>query len=144
MATTYDDIFKAMADPHRREILSSLTHGPMVAGELARQVQLAPNALSFHLKWLRSAGLVSMRREGRFLRYAANRAAVTDWQAHVTQSFASKPGDTLHPFPPMPVQSTRTARGIPLMFDETDDMPVTTPTPSVAVEESDTLPTELL
>lgn len=83
----YDDVYKAMADAHRRRIVSALTQRSMVAGELASLVQLAPNALSFHLKWLRSAGVISMRREGRYLRYRANAPVLQAWQTHVTGAF---------------------------------------------------------
>ena len=83
----YDDVYKAMADDHRRRIVAALTRRSMVAGELASLVQLAPNALSFHLKWLRSAGMISMRREGRYLRYRANEPVLQAWQSHVTGAF---------------------------------------------------------
>ena len=83
MSDRYDDMFKALADGHRRQIVAALRRGPKVAGELARLVGLAPNAVSFHLKWLRSAGLVSVRREGRYLRYHGNERALADWQARV-------------------------------------------------------------
>ena len=85
------DVFKALAEGHRRRILSALCAGPMVAGELGRLVGLAPNAVSFHLKWLRSAGLVSVRREGRFLRYHARRDALAEWQAHARSLFEAGP-----------------------------------------------------
>ena len=38
---------------------------------------------SFHLKWLKSAGLVSAEREGRYLRYHARRRAIAEWQRHL-------------------------------------------------------------
>ena len=85
------DVFKALAEEHRRRILSALCSGPMVAGELGRLVGLAPNAVSFHLKWLRSAGLVSVRREGRFLRYHAQREALAQWQAQARSLFEAGP-----------------------------------------------------
>ena len=83
----YDELYKALADEHRREIVSALCEQPVVAGELARRVGLAPNALSFHLKWLRSAGLIGMQRRGRHLWYHLNGAALDTWREHVNAAF---------------------------------------------------------
>jgi DNA-binding transcriptional ArsR family regulator len=53
-----DAIFAALADPHRRRVVDILSRGPRPAGELAREVGLAPPAMSRHLKTLRRSGLV--------------------------------------------------------------------------------------
>ncbi|HEX3408455.1 MAG TPA: metalloregulator ArsR/SmtB family transcription factor [Caulobacteraceae bacterium] len=53
-----DAIFAALADPHRRRVVDLLSRGPRPAGELAREVGLAPPAMSRHLKTLRRSGLV--------------------------------------------------------------------------------------
>lgn len=47
------------------------------AGEIATQLGVPPATLSFHLKELAHAGLVSSRTEGRFVIYAADYAAMT-------------------------------------------------------------------
>jgi DNA-binding transcriptional ArsR family regulator len=91
MPDHYDQIFKALSDASRRRILTALCGGPMVAGDLARLVGLAPNAVSFHLKWLRAADLVSIRREGRYLRYHANPDVLADLRTHVQQRFVPAP-----------------------------------------------------
>ena len=88
MPQRFDEIYKALADTHRRRILSAVCREPIVAGELARLVQLAPNAVSFHLKWLRSAGLVTVRRQGKYLHYAADPAGVGALQRHVHELFS--------------------------------------------------------
>jgi DNA-binding transcriptional ArsR family regulator len=53
-----DTILAALADPHRRQVVDLLSRGPRPAGELAREVGLAPPAMSRHLKTLRRSGLV--------------------------------------------------------------------------------------
>ena len=91
MDDRHDAIYKALADEHRRAILARLCRGPRVAGELAELVGLAPSALSFHLKCLESAGLVSVHREGRFLRYRAEPRGLEAWKDHVADVFRSAP-----------------------------------------------------
>jgi len=44
----------------------------VAAGEIARSLDLPPNALSFHLKDLAHAGLINCRQEGRYLIYSAD------------------------------------------------------------------------
>ncbi len=94
MSTDHDDIFKAMADPSRRQILSCLCRQSHEAGELARMVGLAPNALSFHLRALKAADLVTVRRDGRFLRYSLDDRGLSTWRSHVDRLF---PADTAPP-----------------------------------------------
>lgn len=53
-----DRIFAALADPHRRRVVDILSRGPRPAGELAREVGLAPPAMSRHLRTLRRSGVV--------------------------------------------------------------------------------------
>src|SRR5688572_13000653 len=90
MHELYDDTFKAMADPHRRQIMLALCERPMVASDLARLVQLAPNAISFHLKWLKSAGLVAVHRQGKYLRYQVMAPALAGWREHVRTVFTAQ------------------------------------------------------
>lgn len=91
MSQRHDAIYRAMADEHRRTILMALCRESLVAGELAQLVGLAPNALSFHLKWLKTVGLVSVNREGRFLRYRANPDLLTEWARHILSTFNTSP-----------------------------------------------------
>ena len=53
-----DRTLAALADPHRRQVVELLRERPRPAGELAREVGLAPPAMSRHLKTLRESGLV--------------------------------------------------------------------------------------
>ena len=64
----------ALAQEHRLAVFRLLVQaGPagLPAGELAAKLDLAPNTLSFHFDRLRAAGLVTVRREGRSMIYAA-------------------------------------------------------------------------
>jgi DNA-binding transcriptional ArsR family regulator len=63
------DIFKVLADPTRRAVLERLASAEMTATELREGFAISQPAMSQHLAVLRSAGLVSERREGRFSRY---------------------------------------------------------------------------
>jgi DNA-binding transcriptional ArsR family regulator len=56
------------------------------AGVLAEQLRLAPATLSFHLKELRHAGLVSRRRAGRTLYVAAEYTAINALIAYLTEN----------------------------------------------------------
>ena len=66
------NLFKVLADPQRREILLLLRGGRLNAGEIAQRTGLAPNALSYHLKLLKSAELVLEYREKNFIYYEVN------------------------------------------------------------------------
>ncbi len=68
-------IFEALSSPIRLNIFKLLVRygeSGLVAGEIASQLGVAPNNLSFHLKGLLFAGLVSVEQEGRFSRYQVN------------------------------------------------------------------------
>ena len=94
-ATTLPDIgraaqrFHALSDETRLEIVRLLSHGERCVCELQGALDAAQSRLSFHLKTLKDAGLVSDRREGRWVYYALNRAALDE-----VAEFASdvKPG----------------------------------------------------
>jgi len=53
-----DRTLAALADPHRRRVVDLLSRGPRPAGDLARELQLTPPAMSRHLRTLRESGLV--------------------------------------------------------------------------------------
>ena len=64
----------ALAQDNRLDIFRLLVQaGPdgMAAGQVANKLGLAPNTLTFHFDRLRVAGLVTVRREGRSMIYAA-------------------------------------------------------------------------
>jgi DNA-binding transcriptional ArsR family regulator len=59
-----DAVFRAIADPTRREILSLLRGRRQTVGEIAGSFRMSRPAISKHLRLLRSAGLVVTRRHG--------------------------------------------------------------------------------
>ena len=64
MAQPSDTVFKALADPTRREILALLRERRQSVGELAGNFRVSRPAISKHLRLLRDAGLVVDRPEG--------------------------------------------------------------------------------
>ncbi len=79
----------ALAQEHRLAVFRLLVRrGPegMPAGEIAGRVGLANATLSFHLKELANAGLVSARHEGRFIFYAANYGTMNRLLAYLTDN----------------------------------------------------------
>jgi len=58
------EVFEAIAQPKRREILRLLGEGELSAGEIASHFDVTQPAVSQHLKVLRDVGLVNERREG--------------------------------------------------------------------------------
>jgi DNA-binding transcriptional ArsR family regulator len=64
----------------------------MAAGEIAASVKTAPATLSFHLKELAHAGLVTSRQEGRFVFYAANFDSMNALLAYLTENCCAADG----------------------------------------------------
>lgn len=66
------------------------------AGNIGESLQIPASTLSFHLKELSHAGLISARQESRFIFYAANYAAMNDLLAFLTENccLGSNPKDT--------------------------------------------------
>lgn len=58
------DAFEALGDPHRRQILALLGERPRAVGELASLLPVTRPAVSWHLRLLKEAGLVSDERIG--------------------------------------------------------------------------------
>ena len=80
-------VFESLASGIRLDVFRLLVRqGPagMVAGDVAGALDIAPNKLSFHLKSLLHAGLVTVEQEGRFQRYRPTIALVADLVAYLT------------------------------------------------------------
>jgi DNA-binding transcriptional ArsR family regulator len=66
------DAFLALADPTRRRIIESLADRESAFGELAGQFEMSRPAVSQHLKVLREAGLVRVRKDAQRRIYRLN------------------------------------------------------------------------
>lgn len=58
----------------------------LTPGKIAEQLDLAAATLSFHLKELANAGLISARQESRFIYYSANYAAMNGLIGYLTEN----------------------------------------------------------
>jgi DNA-binding transcriptional ArsR family regulator len=79
----------ALAQDNRLDVYRLLVQaGPagMPAGNVASALKLAPNTLTFHFDRLRQAGLVTVRREGRSMIYAARYDAMNELLAYLTEN----------------------------------------------------------
>ena len=80
------DVFAALADPTRREVLELLASGRTTATELASELPVTRQAVAKHLAVLEDAGLVEARRRGRERRFPPTPAPLGEaisWMARV-------------------------------------------------------------
>lgn len=71
-------IFQALSDETRLDIIGLLESGERCVCELQDALEAAQSRLSFHLRVLKDAGIVTDRREGRWSYYELNREAFDD------------------------------------------------------------------
>ena len=71
-------IFRALADPTRREILLLLRKGALSAGDIADKFAVTGATISHHLALLKEADLVEDQRQGKFIIYRLNTSVVED------------------------------------------------------------------
>lgn len=71
-------VFKALNDGTRREILALLRVSDLTAGEIAAQFDMTPPSISHHLDKLKTAGLVTTVKKGKFIFYSLNTTIVDD------------------------------------------------------------------
>ncbi len=74
----FQQTFKALSDPTRREILQLLKDKPLTAGEIAAQFDTSAATISHHLSILRDAGLVSDEKRGKYISYELNMSIVDE------------------------------------------------------------------
>ncbi|MCI8310840.1 MAG: winged helix-turn-helix transcriptional regulator [Lachnospiraceae bacterium] len=74
----FQDSFKALSDPTRREILTLLRAGPLTVGELLEHFSITGASLSHHLSILRHAGLIDDEKKGKYIFYTLNTTVLDD------------------------------------------------------------------
>ena len=100
----------ALAQDNRLDVFRLLVQaGPegMPAGQVAEALGLAPNTLTFHFDRLRVAGLVTVRREGRSMIYAARFATMNALLGFLTENCCQGAVATCAPTACKPVKSRR-------------------------------------
>ncbi|HET6499771.1 MAG TPA: metalloregulator ArsR/SmtB family transcription factor [Amycolatopsis sp.] len=92
-AATTADVFNAVAEPRRREILDALHGGERPVGELVRLLGLGQPQVSKHLRVLREVGAVDVRDEGRQRLYRLNGHAlkpIHDWVKRYERTWSER------------------------------------------------------
>jgi DNA-binding transcriptional ArsR family regulator len=70
------DVFNAVGEPRRREILTYLAPRERAVGDIVSAMRMRQPSVSKHLKVLRDVGLVTVRRDGKQAFYATNVEAI--------------------------------------------------------------------
>ncbi len=86
----FQESFKALSDPTRREILNLLRAGPMSAGEILEHFAITGASLSHHLSILKHAGLIDDEKKGKYMIYTLNTTVLDD----ILRWMMSLKGDT--------------------------------------------------
>jgi DNA-binding transcriptional ArsR family regulator len=89
-SSTTSDVFNAVAEAHRREILDALITGEKAVGEIVNDVSMSQPQVSKHLRVLSEVGLVRCRAEGRRRLYRLEPARLRplrEWLAKYEQAW---------------------------------------------------------
>src|SRR5436190_8896679 len=92
-SSTTADVFNAIAEAHRREILDTLIGGEKAVGAIVSDLSLSQPQVSRHLRVLSEVGLVSSRAEGRRRLYRLDPAHLQpmhDWLAKYEQAWTER------------------------------------------------------
>src|SRR4029453_4231916 len=87
-AATTSDVFNAIAEPRRREILNLLALEERCVSDLVDRLACAQSSVSKHLRVLSDVGLVRARRDGKRVLYRTNAEAIKplhDWTSTFQQ-----------------------------------------------------------
>jgi DNA-binding transcriptional ArsR family regulator len=88
-SSTTSDVFNAIAETNRRQILDSLNAGEKAVGSIVDDLSLSQPQVSKHLRVLSEVGLVSSRAEGRYRLYRLEHAPLRplhEWLAKYQQA----------------------------------------------------------
>ena len=87
-AAAHSDLFNAIAEPRRRDILEYLAPDERAVGDIADALEMAQPSVSKHLQVLLTVGLVTVRRDGRRTLYRTDADAlrpVHEWSGSFAQ-----------------------------------------------------------
>lgn len=77
-------IIKALSDVNRMKILSTLTNGEMCACKILKDFNIKQPTLSHHMKVLTECGLVTSKKEGKWMHYLLNAEKIEYFQRFIT------------------------------------------------------------
>jgi ArsR family transcriptional regulator, arsenate/arsenite/antimonite-responsive transcriptional repressor len=80
-----NNLFKALNDSTRREILEMLKHSDMTAGDIADRFDMSKPSISHHLDLLRQADLVVSVKKGQFVHYSLNMTVMDEVLAWIVK-----------------------------------------------------------
>jgi DNA-binding transcriptional ArsR family regulator len=92
-ASTTSDVFNAIADAHRREVLDALIAGEKAVGEIVNDLSMSQPQVSKHLRVLSEVGLVRCRADGRRRLYRLEPACLRplrEWLAAYEQAWNAR------------------------------------------------------
>ena len=92
-----NQVFKALADPTRREILRLLAKGELSAGTLAEKFDMTKPTVSHHFAVLKDADLIVSRREGQQIIYSLNTTVAQDVLTWLWDLFGAESQTTTPP-----------------------------------------------
>jgi len=84
-----EDALRAIAEPRRLDILRLVAHEELASGEIASHFDVTRPAISQHLQVLKSAGLISERREGTRRLYRARPEGMAQLKAFLEEFWDS-------------------------------------------------------
>jgi len=85
-------VFKALADPTRRDILVLLQKGSLSAGEIASKFTISKASMSHHFSLLKAADLVRTERRGQKIVYSLNTSVIEDVMTAMFELFNPRGG----------------------------------------------------
>ena len=92
-SSTTSDVFNAIGDGHRREVLDALIAGEKAVGEIVNDLSMSQPQVSKHLRVLSEVGLVTCRAEGRRRLYRLEPARLRplrEWLAAYEQAWNAR------------------------------------------------------
>lgn len=86
----FQDTFKALSDPIRREILNLLKEKSMSAGDIANRFDMTQATISYHLSILKKADLIRENKKKNFIFYELNASVFQEMMLYLKQFTGGK------------------------------------------------------